>query len=66
MRALISVSDKTRLDAFAKKLQEMNIEIYSTEGTAKFLEERGVVFRNNFTFQTTTPCAQKPFQRATS
>ena len=42
MRALISVSDKTRLDVFAKKLQEMNVEIYSTEGTADFLERRGI------------------------
>ncbi len=42
MRALISVSDKTRLDVFAKKLQDMNIEIYSTEGTANFLERRGI------------------------
>jgi len=42
MRALISVSDKTRLDVFAKKLQDMNVEIYSTEGTADFLERRGI------------------------
>lgn len=38
-RALISVSDKTNLIPLAQKLQQMGIEIISTGGTAKFLEE---------------------------
>lgn len=38
-RALISVSDKTGLLEFAKLLQENNVEILSTGGTAKALRE---------------------------
>jgi phosphoribosylaminoimidazolecarboxamide formyltransferase/IMP cyclohydrolase len=38
-RALISVSDKTNLIPFAQKLQQLGVEIISTGGTAKFLEE---------------------------
>lgn len=41
-RALISVSDKTGLVEFAKKLQELGWEIVSTGGTAKTLENAGV------------------------
>jgi phosphoribosylaminoimidazolecarboxamide formyltransferase/IMP cyclohydrolase len=41
-RALISVSDKTGLDSLVKKLQEFNVEIISTGGTKKYLEELGV------------------------
>lgn len=42
MRALISVSDKSGIVEFAEKLQEMGIDIISTGGTAKALEESGV------------------------
>jgi phosphoribosylaminoimidazolecarboxamide formyltransferase/IMP cyclohydrolase len=37
--ALISVSDKKGLDTLAKTLSEKNITIYSTGGTAKYLEK---------------------------
>ena len=40
--ALISVSDKTGIVDFAKKLQEKNIKVLSTGGTAKHLNEHGV------------------------
>lgn len=42
MRALISVSDKTGIVEFAKSIQELDIEIISTGGTHKTLEEAGV------------------------
>ena len=38
-RALISVSDKSGLAEFARRLQEMGFEIISTGGTARALEE---------------------------
>lgn len=41
-RALISVSDKKGLTAFAKELAEMGIEILSTGGTAKALREAAI------------------------
>ena len=41
-RALISVSDKTGLAAFAKELASMGVEIISTGGTAKLLAKEGV------------------------
>lgn len=41
-RALISVSDKTGLVAFAKGLVELGVEIISTGGTAKVLAEAGI------------------------
>jgi len=41
-RALISVSDKTGIEAFAKQLSEMGIEIISTGGTAKRIEDAGI------------------------
>ncbi|PCJ46810.1 MAG: bifunctional phosphoribosylaminoimidazolecarboxamide formyltransferase/inosine monophosphate cyclohydrolase [Gammaproteobacteria bacterium] len=41
-RALISVSDKTGVVEFARKLVEMNIEILSTGGTAKLLTDNDV------------------------
>lgn len=41
-RALISVSDRSELVLFAQKLQQWGIEIISTGGTAKFLEENGI------------------------
>lgn len=41
-RALISVSDKTGLETFAKGLIELDFEIISTGNTKKFLEEKGI------------------------
>ncbi len=41
-RALISVSDKTGLLEFAKKLTKLKIEIVSTGGTARLLHEAGI------------------------
>ncbi|HTN73722.1 MAG TPA: bifunctional phosphoribosylaminoimidazolecarboxamide formyltransferase/IMP cyclohydrolase [Pirellulaceae bacterium] len=45
-RALISVSDKTGLAEFAQGLAAQGIEIYSTGGTRKFLEEAGLSVRD--------------------
>ncbi|HEY8541793.1 MAG TPA: bifunctional phosphoribosylaminoimidazolecarboxamide formyltransferase/IMP cyclohydrolase [Pseudothermotoga sp.] len=42
MRALISVSNKEGLVEFAKKLSELNVEIVSTGGTARYLKENGL------------------------
>jgi len=44
-RALISVSDKTGVVAFAKKLHSYGIEIISTGGTMKTLMEAGIPVR---------------------
>ncbi len=41
-RALISVSDKTGVIALAQELVEQNIEIISTGGTKKYLDEAGI------------------------
>ncbi|MCG6968326.1 MAG: bifunctional phosphoribosylaminoimidazolecarboxamide formyltransferase/IMP cyclohydrolase [Gammaproteobacteria bacterium] len=41
-RALISVSDKTGVVAFARGLAEMGVEILSTGGTAKLLRENDI------------------------
>ena len=41
-RALVSVSDKTGLVAFAKRLSEHGVEIISTGGTARVLTEAGL------------------------
>lgn len=41
-RALVSVSDKTGLDEFVRGLREMGVEIVSTGGTAKRIEELGI------------------------
>ncbi|MDR3424263.1 MAG: bifunctional phosphoribosylaminoimidazolecarboxamide formyltransferase/IMP cyclohydrolase [Alphaproteobacteria bacterium] len=41
-RALISVSDKTGLVAFARKLEQYNIEILSTGGSAEKLRQAGI------------------------
>ena len=38
-RALISVSDKSGIDVFAQQLAELGVEIISTGGTAKLLQE---------------------------
>ncbi|MCB1836988.1 MAG: bifunctional phosphoribosylaminoimidazolecarboxamide formyltransferase/IMP cyclohydrolase, partial [Alcanivoracaceae bacterium] len=44
-RALISVSDKTGLVDFAKGLAARNIEILSTGGTYKALQQAGLAVR---------------------
>ncbi|MBI5182752.1 MAG: bifunctional phosphoribosylaminoimidazolecarboxamide formyltransferase/IMP cyclohydrolase [Nitrospinae bacterium] len=41
-RALISVSDKEEIVAFAKELVDMGVEIISTGGTARLLKENGI------------------------
>ncbi|WP_144495393.1 bifunctional phosphoribosylaminoimidazolecarboxamide formyltransferase/IMP cyclohydrolase [Bacillus sp. WP8] len=41
-RALISVSDKTNLVPFVKELTELGIEVISTGGTHKLLQENGI------------------------
>jgi phosphoribosylaminoimidazolecarboxamide formyltransferase/IMP cyclohydrolase len=41
-RALISVSDKTGLDRFARGLHDAGVELISTSGTAAHLEELGL------------------------
>ena len=41
-RALVSVSDKTGVVAFAQGLSAAGVEILSTGGTAKALREGGV------------------------
>jgi phosphoribosylaminoimidazolecarboxamide formyltransferase/IMP cyclohydrolase len=41
-RALISVSDKTNLAAFAKRLELLGVEIVSTGGTATYLRDAGI------------------------
>ena len=46
MRALISVSDKTGVVEFAKRLVELGYEIISTSGTKRVLEEAGVKIIN--------------------
>ncbi|ODS39037.1 MAG: hypothetical protein A7316_00760 [Candidatus Altiarchaeales archaeon WOR_SM1_86-2] len=48
-RALISVSDKTKIWGFAKKLNELGIEILSTSGTAKVLKKIPVKDVSDFT-----------------
>ncbi|MDP7122658.1 MAG: bifunctional phosphoribosylaminoimidazolecarboxamide formyltransferase/IMP cyclohydrolase, partial [Alphaproteobacteria bacterium] len=45
-RALISVSDKTGLEALGKFLAEGGVDILSTGGTAKALREVGVPVRD--------------------
>lgn len=41
-RALISVYDKTGIVDFAKGLQELGVELISTEGTAALLKQEGI------------------------
>ncbi|MEG1078729.1 MAG: bifunctional phosphoribosylaminoimidazolecarboxamide formyltransferase/IMP cyclohydrolase [Pseudomonas sp.] len=41
-RALISVSDKTGILEFARELQQLGVEILSTGGTFKLLQDNGV------------------------
>ena len=44
-RALISVSDKTGVEQFARQLAALGVEIISTGGTAKLLREKGIPVR---------------------
>ena len=45
-RALISVSDKTGIVDFARKLKQFDVEIISTGGTAKALRDAGIDTRD--------------------
>src|ERR687887_1500280 len=45
-RALLSVSDKSGLAAFARGLQRLDYELYSTGGTLKALDEAAVDARS--------------------
>jgi len=45
-RALISVSDKTGIVAFARELKKFGVEIISTGGTAKTLRDAGIEVRD--------------------
>src|SRR5688572_6783668 len=45
-RALLSVSDKTGLAEFAKRLAKLGIELVSTGGTAKVLRDAGLKVRD--------------------
>src|SRR5580693_9942670 len=41
-RAILSVTDKTGLVEFARRLAAMNVELISTGGTAKLLRDSGI------------------------
>src|SRR5437763_10809242 len=45
-RAILSVTDKTGLADFARKLAAMNVELISTGGTAKLLRDSGIAVRD--------------------
>lgn len=45
-RAILSVTDKTGLVEFARKLAQLNVELISTGGTAKLLRESGVIVKD--------------------
>jgi phosphoribosylaminoimidazolecarboxamide formyltransferase/IMP cyclohydrolase len=45
-RAILSVTDKTGLVEFARKLAAMDVELVSTGGTAKLLRDSGVVVKD--------------------
>ncbi len=45
-KAIISVSDKTGIVEFAKELNQLGIEIFSTGGTAKLLRDSGIPVKN--------------------
>ncbi len=45
-RALISVSDKTGVEMFAKALADRGVELLSTGGTARLLREAGIPVRD--------------------
>src|SRR5581483_2473674 len=45
-RAILSVTDKTGLTDFARKLSSMGVELISTGGTAKLLRESGIAVKD--------------------
>src|SRR5271155_3905770 len=45
-RALLSVTDKTGLVEFARKLSGLGVELISTGGTAKLLRDSGIAVRD--------------------
>src|SRR5438128_8075518 len=45
-RAILSVTDKTGLVEFARKLTGMGVELISTGGTAKLLRESGIAVKD--------------------
>ena len=45
-RAILSVTDKTGLAAFARKLAALGIELISTGGTAKLLRDSGIAVKD--------------------
>src|SRR5262245_31717757 len=44
-RAVLSVTDKTGLADFARKLSDLGVELISTGGTAKLLRQTGIPVR---------------------
>jgi phosphoribosylaminoimidazolecarboxamide formyltransferase/IMP cyclohydrolase len=45
-RAILSVTDKTGLADFARKLSELGVELISTGGTAKLLRDSGILVKD--------------------
>src|SRR3989440_11275204 len=45
-RAILSVTDKTGLSDFARKLSSFGIELISTGGTAKLLRDSGIAVKD--------------------
>ena len=45
-RALLSVTDKTGLVDFARKLESSGVELVSTGGTAKLLRDSGIAVKD--------------------
>jgi phosphoribosylaminoimidazolecarboxamide formyltransferase/IMP cyclohydrolase len=45
-RALISLTDKSGIEEFARQLQDLGIEILSTGGTAKKMRENGIAVKD--------------------
>jgi phosphoribosylaminoimidazolecarboxamide formyltransferase/IMP cyclohydrolase len=45
-RALISLTDKSGIEDFARQLQDLNIEILSTGGTAKKMRENNIAVKD--------------------
>src|SRR5882762_6657482 len=45
-RAILSVTDKTGLPDFARRLSGMGVELISTGGTAKLLRESGIAVKD--------------------
>ena len=45
-RAILSVTDKTGLVEFARKLSGLGVELISTGGTAKLLRDSGIAVKD--------------------